>query len=377
MNSGTSLTTVATPSTNQNDSVVAEKIEYNERWMGYLSIIMCSGINFICISIVDRRHDDQLGSEIGVAFGILTFLISSLVLLQDRSQRLLDYFHYTKARNGYIEGLVLVFMAGWWIVGVGVITKPGGIAYQASNIYYSSWGSLVSCLYTLNLWSTEKNILSVDEITGVSFTLKSWWVHFLSACVVFACSINLHVRISFLSSSNDAPKTPYAIVCGLVSIAVSSFWIGVHLNFCNMRGIKEGGWFEIFSTIFLMFMWIIGLSVFTKDGGIAAKAEGDECKSDLSVKDVEGNCTVILFVEDAEGIIRNIEMNCNELKGEVPGSNLYYSCWSCMLSAIAVAFRWKASQALIFAQAQAVRQQRNERDFGEGDVGEDNENASR
>ena len=187
MNSGTSLTTVATPSTNQNDSVVAEKIEYNERWMGYLSIIMCSGINFICISIVDRRHDDQLGSEIGVAFGILTFLISSLVLLQDRSQRLLDYFHYTKARNGYIEGLVLVFMAGWWIVGVGVITKPGGIAYQASNIYYSSWGSLVSCLYTLNLWSTEKNILSVDEITGVSFTLKSWWVHFLSACVVFAC----------------------------------------------------------------------------------------------------------------------------------------------------------------------------------------------
>ena len=84
-----------------------------------------------------------------------------------------------------------------------------------------------------------------------------------------------------------------------------------------------------------------------------------------------------MFVEDAEGIIRNIEMNCNELKGEVPGSNLYYSCWSCMLSSIAVAFRWKASQALIFAQAQAVRQQRNERDFGEGDVGEDDENASR
>ena len=89
---------------------------------------------------------------------------------------------------------------------------------------------------------------------------------FVVSSISLEKSINLHVRISFLSSSNDAPKTPYAIVCGLVSIAVSSFWIGVHLNFCNMRGIKEGGWFEIFSTIFLMFMWIIGLSVFTKDG---------------------------------------------------------------------------------------------------------------
>lgn len=155
--------------------------------MGYLSIIMCSGINFICISIVNPRYEDPFESVIGVVFGVFNFLIASLVLLQDRSQRLLDYFHYTKARNGYIEGGVLTFMVVWWIIGVGVITKPGGVAYQASNIYYSSWGSLVSCLYTLDLWSTEKDILSIAEITGVSCTLKSWWVHFLSACVVFAC----------------------------------------------------------------------------------------------------------------------------------------------------------------------------------------------
>jgi hypothetical protein len=154
--------------------------------MGYLSIVMCSGINFICISIDNPYYEISFERVVGVIFGALTFLISSLVLIQDRSQRLLDYFHYTKARSGYVEGGILVFMVVWWIIGVGIITKPGGVAYQASNIYYSSWGSLVSCFYTLNLWSTEKDILSIAEITGVSFTLRSWWVHFLSACVVFA-----------------------------------------------------------------------------------------------------------------------------------------------------------------------------------------------
>ena len=175
------------PSTRNQVENTNSKLEYNKRWMGYLSIIMCSGINFICISIVNPQYKDQFESVICVVFGIFTFLIASLVLLQDRSQRLLDFFHYTKARNGYVEGSVLTLMVVWWIVGVGVITKPGGIAYQASNIYYSSWGSLVSCLYTLNLWSTEKDILSISELTGVSLTMKSWWVHYFSACIVFAC----------------------------------------------------------------------------------------------------------------------------------------------------------------------------------------------
>jgi len=339
---------------------------------------MCSGINFICISIVNPRDEVPFESTIGVIFGVFTFLIASLVLLQDRSQRLLDYFHYTKAKNGYVEGGVLTFMVVWWIIGVGVITKPGGVAYQASNIYYSSWGSLVSCLYTLDLWSTEKDILSIAEITGVSCTLKSWWIHFLSACVVFSCSINLRVSMGFVSGNIDNHDTSYAIILGLVSIAVSIFWIGVHLNFFNMWGIQEGGWFELLGSFFLMFVWTVGLGVFTTDGGIAAKVEGDECKSNQYIADTAGNCTVIMSIEDSEGTIHNYEVECKQLSGEIPGSNLYYSCWSCMLSAIAIAFKWKASQALRFAQAQAERQQRSEEDAGEGYMGEDDEdNASR
>ncbi len=184
---GTTMNPALVSSTTNQTENTTTKVEYNQRLAGYLSITVCSGINFISISIVNPEHQDPFERFMSAAFGVLTFVLASLVLLQDRTQKLLDYFHYTKAKNGYIEGGVLVFMVLWWIIGVGVITKPGGLAYQASNIYYSSWGSLVSCLYTLDLWSTEKEILSIAEITSVSLTLKSWWIHFLSAFVVFAC----------------------------------------------------------------------------------------------------------------------------------------------------------------------------------------------
>ena len=82
---------------------------------------------------------------------------------------------------------------------------------------------------------------------------------------IVKCSINLHARLSFVSDSSNS-HTPYAIVLGLVSIAVSFFWIGVHLNFVNKRGIQEGGWVELFSSFFLMFVWVVGLAVFTADG---------------------------------------------------------------------------------------------------------------
>ena len=106
-------------------------------------------------------------------------------------------------------------------------------------------------------------------------------------------------------------------------------------------------------------------------GGVAARMEGDECENDISNADSDGDCFVTLFIEDSENILRKYEVKCNELPGEIPGSNMYYSCWSCMLSSIAIAFKWKASQALKFAQAQAERQQRSERDAREDYIGED------
>jgi hypothetical protein len=48
---------------------------------------------------------------------------------------------------------------------------------------------------------------------------------------------------------------------------------------------------------------------------------------------------------------------CSEKERQVPGSNLYFACWSCMLSMVYVVLRWKAAQAIKFAQAREDRQQ--------------------
>lgn len=119
-----------------------------------------------------------------MTFGLLTFAIAVLVLLQDRSQRCLEPFHFTKAKDGYMEGATLAFCVLWWIVGTGYITRAGGIAYVANNIYFSAWLTLFSCIYTLNEWSASKDILSISELTGISATLKSWWLLFLASLVV-------------------------------------------------------------------------------------------------------------------------------------------------------------------------------------------------
>ena len=118
-----------------------EHIEYNPRHGGYTAIAFSSFVNFSSISGVP---DELKAYEwyMAIAFGAVTFTIAALILIQDRSQRLLTYFHYTKAKEGKVEGLALVLMTVWWLAGVGYITIPGGIAYVASNIYYSAWLSL-------------------------------------------------------------------------------------------------------------------------------------------------------------------------------------------------------------------------------------------
>ena len=133
-------------------------IEYNTRWNGYTCMLMFSGINFISIADVPSELRRNLWG-FSMLFGILTFVASSLILIQDRSQSkllLIDKFNYTKCKNGKVEGCTLVFMVLWWIVGVGCITNPTGIAYTVNNIYYSSWLTLFACIYTLNEWSGSK-----------------------------------------------------------------------------------------------------------------------------------------------------------------------------------------------------------------------------
>ena len=174
-----------------------EPIEYNPRWMGYLCILTFSGINFIFTSNVPKESGHSIWTS-NMIFGFPTFLIASIVLIQDRCQSRLGCFkfNYTKCKNGYLEGSLLLFFLIWWIVGVACITRPGGVAYTVSNIYYSAWFTFASCVYTLDKWSESKDILSIDEIISVSFTLRYWWIHFTAAFVVFVSSISLVSKVA-------------------------------------------------------------------------------------------------------------------------------------------------------------------------------------
>ena len=270
-------------------------------------------------------------------------------------------------------------------------TRPGGIAYVASNIYYSSWFTLFACVYTLNLWSEEKDILSISELVGLSATLRSWWVHFISAWVVFASSLHLHIMLSF---TDDIQDTIFGIMIGFCSIAISLFYILVHYDFFSKCEFEEGGWgeyqtfllsslpnifsphtiylippllsAELFTTIFLICIWIIGLSILTQQGGIAATTDGNVCYD----ADTDENCTIVVWVEDTSGAVTRLEVDCLDLPRQIPGSNLYFACWICMLSALNVGFRWKAAQAMKFAQAKEEQEQRQIEDVGSED-GED------
>ena len=84
--------------------------EFNPRWKGYLYIGFASLLNFASISQVPKG-DRQTYWAASMVFGVFTFLMSFLVLAQDRSQRCLDKFNYSKARDGYFEGYALVLLS--------------------------------------------------------------------------------------------------------------------------------------------------------------------------------------------------------------------------------------------------------------------------
>lgn len=180
---------------------------------------------------------------------------------------------------------------------MGNITQVGGVAYSANNIYFSSWLTLAACGYTLNEWSAAKDLLSIAELTGLSATLKSWYVLFLSSLVTLGTAANLrrHISVSYQADAS------YCIAMGTISLLVSFFFILVHYRFIVSKWIQLGGWFELSFAAFMVFIWTIEVAVVTQDGGIAPTISGDGCrdqwgvaeKRDFEKRNKEAECIVI------------------------------------------------------------------------------------
>ena len=109
-----------------NNNTNKKPIEYNPRWKGYVYIGLASLINFSSIAniqVVAEGGFVQRGSTFAsMSYGFVTFVLSILILIQDRSQKCIESFHYTKSFNGYFEGYTLLVCVLWWIVGYVCIT---------------------------------------------------------------------------------------------------------------------------------------------------------------------------------------------------------------------------------------------------------------
>jgi hypothetical protein len=119
------------------------------------------------------------------------------------------------------------------------------------------------------------------------------------------------------------------------------------------------------------------VAVLTKDEGIAATVAGSGCKPNDLYLDGVANCTVTVekVINDTYSFVEYKQ--CLELfRQEVPGSNLYFSLWGALLAAVNISLRWKAAQALQFAQAAQLQQVASSTLTEEGGVGvEDDEDA--
>jgi hypothetical protein len=268
---------------------------------------------------------------------------------------------------------------------VSYITKVNGIAYVANNIYFTSWLCLCSCIYALNKWSAEKDILSISELTGISETLKSWYLLFLSSVVVLGTCVNLYVHLDRVSREDAG----FGVAVGTVSTIVALFFILVHYDFISTC--QEGGWLELSSSFFLIMVWIIALAIFTADEGIAATLSGSMCgreerRGDQDRFFEDPSCTIVIVrkvlnaTAAANGTQSYIDqqetMSCSDLPRQVPGSNLYFATWGSFLASINVTFRWKAAQAIQFAQARQRRQQQKSVHLVKEEEDDDNDDAA-
>ncbi|CAJ1968171.1 unnamed protein product [Cylindrotheca closterium] len=374
-----------------------DESSYNPRWSGYVLLSVTSLINFLSIATLSKDDLERWGVDL--VFGMMTFCFSTLVVLQDRS-KLLCHGVFHKARKGFLEGVILMACLIWWSIGTAYQTNVNGIAYNANNIYYSAWASLLASGYLLNEWSSAKDILSVAELTGLSLTLPSWYTCWFFSIVVLFTSVDMLVYLE----EQNLDDASFGIGLGFVSSVISAFFILVHYNF--ITSVEEGGWMELSSSFFLILLWTIGLALITQDRGIAATLSGTQCKfetastnavviltdllqlqreaeaNDNELEDLEEdqvmdeslittasfNCTISYNVWNADTTEMDmVLLPCSDVlaparaapKG-VPGSNLYFAAWICFFSSLSVTFRWKAAQALQFAQAQQERQERQQ-----------------
>jgi hypothetical protein len=228
--------------------------EYNSRWISYVYIMFSS---LVCLASISNIKSHQTIYPMSLSIGCITFGISIIVLVVDRFHITLKEQPYHKILDGKLEGSLLLFFVLWWIIGVSVITRAGGVAYEATNIYLSSWLSLGACVHALNWWSGSMDIVTLRELTRLSTTLSGWYALFFSSLVVLGSAGDLY---SSLELEKHKQVSDFTIFLGCFSTIVSAYFILVHYRF--VKHPKLGGWAELVVAFFMLLFWTIGYVMF-------------------------------------------------------------------------------------------------------------------
>jgi nitrate reductase NapE component len=286
------------------------KLICNQKWEGYLAILLASLVNFASISDIAFDNVSKL-SEIDAVFGVVSFLICFLVLLFDRVKYLQHKIDFKNLYDGKLEGYLLLFFTLWWIVGVGVMTRAGGIAYRVLNTYGSAWFALGQSILTLDHWSKDKDIISIQELTGLSQTLKYWYVLLIVSLVEMGSAVDVLVAVTKNEQDyNSTGKVEYAVAVGAISVPISLMAIMIHYQLVCSK-VKPGETTEICVALALCVWWIVAVSLLTADKAIGSTLQG----------------------------------SCGD-GAELLGNNLYLSLWIGLYSAVKICLKWKAQRAM-------------------------------
>ena len=291
------------------------KITYNEKWCGYLGIMLSSLVNFASVAdvSVDKISDIQLvqlnRENFEAIFGAVSFIVSLFILVFDRVSFLQKKFDFKTVSDGKLEGSVLLSLVIWWIVGVAIMTQAGGVAYTILNTYFSCWYTLGMSVWTLDKWTAAKDIISIHQLTRLSKTLPYWYILFFASIVATGSSIDLFAR---MNDVNTAGKKEYSISVGTFSVLFTTIAILAHYKLLCCSQIKPGGKLEITVGILLCIWWILAVSVLTT---------GQELASTIQGVTIQG---VTMY----------------------PGSNLYLSLWLGLYGSVKICLEWKAAHAM-------------------------------
>jgi hypothetical protein len=224
--------------------------QYNPRWRGYIYIAFWSLVCFSSLSNVKRAHQE---AAICIALEAIIFTASMIILLLDRFTYFSKSFLFHKSMNGKLEGFILLWFVITSGVGVCVMTHTNGIAYKANNIYFSSWLTFFSCCFTINQWSGSKDIITIQELTALSGTLRGWYCLLFSSIVVMGSASDIYAN---LSKQGPKEEALFAVFLGIISLLLAFGFILAYYRVFSF--IPVGGLTELGITIMMTLLWIIG-----------------------------------------------------------------------------------------------------------------------